>query len=255
MPLRVFIVDDEQPARRKLRRFVEDDPGCTVVGEAGNAKDAVRAIRDERPDLVLLDIQMKGSDGFDVVRNLDRDSLPCIVFVTAHDEYMLQAFDVHAFAYLLKPFDRTRLRRVLDDVKEELNRRRARDTRVADLERLLDEIERRRQAPRTLLVETNERAFFLPIGDIDWIEADRNHARIHCGHAVYTIRSTMDALEQKLDAAKFIRINRSTTVRIDFIRELRKWFHGEYEVALRSGVVVRWTRRYVGRRPDLLGGV
>jgi two-component system LytT family response regulator len=249
-PIRVFIVDDEQPARRKLRRFVEEDGDAIVAGEAANGKDAVRGIRDGRPDLVLLDVQMKGMDGFDVVRGLDRDSLPRIVFVTAHDEYMLQAFDVHAFAYLLKPFDRGRFRKVLADVKEELARAHA--NRAGDLERLLAELERRRQAPQRFLIETNERAFFLAMDEIDWIEANRNNARVHAGDAVHVIRNTIDALERTLDAAQFIRVNRSTLVRIDFINELRKWFHGEYKIVLRSGVVVTWTRRYVGRRPDLL---
>jgi len=248
-PLRVFIVDDELPARRKLRRFVSDDPDAVVVGEAANGPDAISGIRAATPDLVLLDIQMKDLDGFDVVRALDRAHLPRIVFVTAHDQYMLQAFDVHAFDYLLKPFDRARLRKVIADARDDLARRRP---DAASLDRLLAELERRRGSVQRLLVESNERAVFVSVDDIDWIEANRNYVRLHAGAKTHQMRETIDALERTVDPASFLRANRSTLVRIDFIAEMRKWFHGEYKIVLRSGDVVTWTRRYVKRRPDLL---
>src|SRR5262249_29475574 len=157
---------------------------------------------------------------------------------------MLQAFDVHAFDYLLKPFDRARLRKVVADAHEELARRRPDPTA---LDRLLGEIDRRR-----FLVESNDRAFFVSAAEIDWIEADRNYVRLHVGDATHALRQTVDALERELDPAAFVRVNRSTIVRIDFIAEMRKWFHGEYKISLRSGEVVTWTRRYVVKRPDLL---
>jgi two-component system LytT family response regulator len=251
-PLRVFIVDDEQPARRKLRRFLKDDGETVVVGEAANGQEAVRGIRESAPDLVLLDVQMTGMDGFDVIRGLDPETLPRIVFVTAHDQYAMQAFDVHAFAYLLKPFDRARFQKVLGDAKKELARHRDRESRAGDLARLLAEVERRHAAPRRILIEEQDRAIFLPIDSIDWIEAERNYLRLHAGSRVHTLRGTIDSMEQKLDAAQFIRLNRSTLVRLDFIRELQKWFHGEYKVVLGDGVTVTWTRRYVGRHPELL---
>jgi two-component system, LytTR family, response regulator len=250
--LRVFIVDDEQPARRKLRRFLKDDGGTIVVGEAGKGPEAVRGIEESRPDLVFLDVQMKGMDGFDVIRALDPETLPRIVFVTAHDQYAMQAFDVHAFGYLLKPFDRPRFEKVLGDAKKEFARHRERDNRSGDLARLLAEIERRRAAPRRILVEQNDRAVFIPVDRIDWVESQRNYVTLHCGGSDHTLRGTLDSLEQKLDSSEFMRANRSTLVRIDFIRELRKWFHGEYKVVLKSGVTLTWTRRYVGSHPELL---
>ena len=251
-PLRVFIVDDEQPARRKVRRFLKDDGETVVVGEAGSGEEAVRGIAGTAPDLVLLDVQMKEMDGFDVVRALDPQRLPRIVFVTAHDQYTMQALDVHAFGYLLKPFDRARFERVLGDAKRELARERERDGRAGDLARLLAEIDRRRAAPRRILVEENERATFVVLADIDWIEAERNHVLLHVRDKVHTLRGTIESMEQKLDGAEFVRLNRSTIVRIGFIRELRKWFHGEYKVVLASGATVTWTRRYVGAHPELL---
>jgi two-component system LytT family response regulator len=250
-PIRVFIVDDEGPARRKARRFLKDDPEIIIAGEAASGEEAVQGIAAADPDLVLLDIQMKGMDGFDVVRGLDPERLPRIVFVTAHDQYTMQALDIHAFGYLLKPFDRGRFEKVLGDAKRELARDRRQESR-GDLQRLLVEIDRQRTMPRRILVEENERATFIDLAAIDWVEAERNYVRLHVNGKIHTLRSTIESMLLKLDPAEFVRVNRSTIVRIGFIRELRKWFHGEFKVVLASGVTVTWTRRYVGAHPELL---
>jgi two-component system LytT family response regulator len=255
MPLRVYIVDDEQPARRKAKRFLKDAEDVVIAGEAASGEDAVHGIAATAPDLVLLDIQMRGMDGFDVVRALDPERLPRIVFVTAHDQYTMQALDVHAFGYLLKPFDRGRFERVLGDAKRALARDRRNDSHAADLRRLLAEIDRRRTVPRRILVEENERGTFIDLARIDWVEAERNYVRLHVGDKVHTLRGTIESMQQKLDDAEFVRVNRSTIVRIGFIRELRKWFHGELKVVLASGTTVTWTRRYVGGHPELLARV
>lgn len=248
MALRVFVADDEAPARRKVLRFLKDDPEITVIGEAANGREAVKAIRAGAPDLLFLDVQMPDMDGFEVLRQLGPGPLPQIVFITAFDQYAIQAFDVHAFGYLLKPFDQPRFQKVLEDAKRHAA---ARDTDAAQLSRLLQEMSRRQQ-PARLLVEQGDRAVFLAIADIDWIESDRNYLILHVGEQAYTIRGTMDATEEKFEPAQFARVNRSTIVRIDFIRELQKWFHGEYRVVLKNGAVVTWTRRYLGRHPELL---
>ncbi len=244
--LRVFVVDDEEPARRKLVRFLADDGGCLLVGEAASGEEAVHRIAAARPDLLFLDVQMKRMNGLDVARALDPASPPRIVFVTAYDEYALEAFDVHAFDYLLKPFDRTRFARVLADIRRTMSQeRRGRELEVL---RLLAE----RQEPRRLLVEKEERAFFLTVESIDWAEAERNHVHLHAGGEVHTVRSTIESMAERLGSARFLRINRSTLVRIDFIRELHRWSHGEYKVVLQSGATLTWTRRYVRRGPDPL---
>jgi two-component system, LytTR family, response regulator len=248
MALRVFVVDDEAPARRKLLRFLKDDPEVSVVGEAANGREAVEAMRAAAPDLLFLDVQMPDLDGFEVLRQLAPGPLPQIVFVTAFDQYAIQAFDVHAFGYLLKPFDQPRFQKVLDDAKRHAA---ARDTDAARLSCLLAEMSRPPK-PARLLVEQGERAIFLAIADIDWIAADRNYLVLHAGDQAYTVRGTMDAIEEKLEPAQFARVNRSTIVRIDFIRELQKWFHGEYRVVLKNGATATWTRRYLGRHPELL---
>jgi two-component system, LytTR family, response regulator len=249
-PLRAFVVDDEPPARRKLLRFLADDGDALVVGEAASGEEAVRGIRATAPDVVFLDVQMPGMDGFDVVRTLGWEALPRIVFVTAHDQYAIQALDVHAFAYLLKPFDRTRFARVVEDLRRELARPARRDR--AEVDRLLAEVDRRRRTARPLLVEEDERAFLIPPDSIDWVEADRNRLRLHVGERVHTIAGTLQAFTERCDPARFVRLSRSHVVRIDFIAELHRWFHGEYKVLLRSGVSLTWTRRYVGRHPEIL---
>jgi two-component system LytT family response regulator len=245
----VVVVDDEAPARRKVLRFLKDHADASVVGEAATGHEAIEVIRSTSPDLVFLDVQLPDMDGFDVLRELEGNPMPRIVFATAYDQYAIQAFDVHAFGYLLKPFDRQRFDKVLHDAKQHMGER---DAEAEQIRRLLGEFERRRQGPGRLLVEQGERAFFLSPGDIDWIESDRNYVVLHSREQSYTVRTTMDALEQKLDKDTFVRLNRSALVRVDFIKELQKWFHGEYKVILKNGGTLTWTRRYLDRHSELL---
>ena len=250
--LRVFVVDDEAPARRKLLRFLAADPEVEVVGEAANGREAVPGIQRTHPDLLLLDVQMPDFDGFEVVKQLAAP-LPRIVFVTAFDQYAIQAFDVHAFGYLLKPFDRPRFQKVLDDAKEQV---RAQNSSSSNselaLRRLLADVERSRRLPSRLVVEQGERTFFLAPSEVDWVESERNYLLVHAGDKTYTIRGTLDAMEERLDRAEFVRINRSAIVRLDAVRELQKWFHGEYKVILKAGASLTWTRRYLGRQAEIL---
>jgi two-component system LytT family response regulator len=246
--LRVFVVDDEAPARRKLLRFLSADSEIEVVGEAVNGREAVAGIQRTHPDLLLLDVQMPDFDGFEVVKQL-APPLPRIVFVTAFDQYAIQAFDVHAFGYLLKPFDQPRFRKVLEDAKQQA---RAHNSSAEALCKLLADVDRGRRAPSRLVVEQGERTFFVALDEIDWIESERNYLLVHAADKTYTIRGTLDAMQELLDGADFARINRSAIVRLDAVRELQKWFHGEYKVILKSGPRLTWTRRYRGRQGEIL---
>lgn len=246
--LRVFVVDDEAPARRKLLRFLAGDKDVELVGEAANGCEAVEGIRRTRPDLLLVDVQMPDFDGFEVVKQL-QPPLPRIVFVTAFDQYAIQAFDVHAFGYLLKPFDEARFQKVLNDAKQQA---REHDNSAEAIRELLEDVERSRHGPSRLLVEQGERAFFVSPDEIDWIESERNYLLIHARNKTYTIRGTMDAMEGRLDHDVFVRVNRSAMVRLDAVSELQKWFHGEYKLILKSGATLTWTRRYLGRQAELL---
>ena len=249
--LRVFVTDDEAPARKKLLRFLADEPEVSVVGEAGNGADAVRGIRESRPDLLFLDVQMPEMDGFEVIRALATDVPPRVVFVTAHDEYAIQAFEVHAFGYLLKPFDQPRFRKVLADVRDRA-RAEAEGNSIVRMQELLRQLQRHAPPQPKLLVENNGRGILLNLNTVDWVEADRNYVYLHVGDRRYEIRGTIESLEEKLDRDRFLRLNRSSLVRIDFIREFQKWTHGEYRVLLASGKTLTWTRRYLDHHPELL---
>ncbi len=239
MSIRVLLVDDERPARRKMRRFLESEPDFEVIGEAEDGAEAISAIEKLRPDVVFLDVQMPNMDGFAVAAAL-REPLPEIVFVTAHDKFALKAFEVHALDYLLKPYDEERFAKVLERIRK---RRRGENELMERLQRMLGEIQTR--YPDRVLVNENERSFFIAVADIDWIESARNYVVLHAGAKTYTIRATLDALSKKLDPSVFIRVNRSAVVRLDSIRELQPWFHGEYKIVMKDGSTVSWSRKFV----------
>src|ERR1700733_15711003 len=247
-PLRVFVTDDEAPARRKLLRFLTGEPGVVIVGETSNGPDTISGVRNTQPDLLFLDIQMPGMDGFGVVEALGA-TVPRIIFVTAHDEYALRALEIHAFDYLLKPFDRARFSKVLADVRRQTEKGRQSELQH-NLRQLLEEVQSLRN-PR-LLVEENGRGILVALHQIDWAEADRNYLKLHIGIHTYTVRGTIEGIEKRLDSEQFLRINRSSLIRIDFIRELQKWTHGEYRIILQSGHALIWTRRYLSRHSELL---
>jgi two-component system LytT family response regulator len=248
--LQVLVVDDEAPARRKILRLLRQEPDVEVVGEAGGAESAIAAIGKHRPDLVFLDVQMPGMDGFGVVQAIPPEKMPRVVFVTAHDQYALRAFEVHAFDYLLKPFGEERFRTVLRRAREQ--NAQSGEGFGARIQDLLRQLERERSFPDRLLVHENERAHFVSIRDMTWIEADRNYLILHCGAKTHTLRGTLESLAETLDPKIFVRINRGSLVRLDAIRELVPWFHGEYKVILKDAKELRWSRRYVKLRPELL---
>ena len=254
--LRVLIVDDEAPARRKLLRLLRDESTLEIVGEADNAESAIAAIEKYRPDLVFLDVQMPGADGFDVVRAISGDGdgraadAPRFVFVTAHDHYAVKAFEVHAFDYLLKPVGEYRFREVLRRAREQ--HKKNGDVSEKGLRGLIDEVLRERGFSDRLLIREESRAYFVNVREVSWIESERNYLILHCGAKSHTMRGTLDSIEEMLDPKLFARINRSSIVRLDAIKEMLPWFHGEYRVILHDKTEVRWSRRYVTRRPELL---
>ena len=224
--IRVLIVDDEPPARRKVRRFLERDADIGDIAEAGSGQEALEAIRTFHPDLVLLDVQMPDMDGFAVLEQLPAPRGFHVVFLTAHDRHALQAFEAEALDYLLKPVDPDRFERVLDRAKQQL----------------------RQPAPakfaRRLLLEKGRREFFVPVEKLEWVEADRNYLSLHAGEETYLLRSTLENLARQLDPDQFARISRSELVNLDQIREMQPWFHGERRIILKNGKELTWTRRY-----------
>jgi two-component system LytT family response regulator len=252
-PLRILVVDDEAPARRKILRLLRSEPGVQVVAEADSGESAISAVEGHRPDLVFLDVQMPGMDGFGVIQRIAaaaNGKLPSIVFVTAHDQYALRAFEVHAFDYLLKPVAEGRFREALRRAQEQ--HARSSDGFASRLSEMVEQMQRERGFPDRLLVQEDNRAVFVPVRDISWIESDRNYLILHCGGKTHTLRGTLDSLQSTLDPKLFVRVNRGGLVRLDAIRELLPWFHGEYKVILHDKTEVRWSRRYVSQRPELL---
>jgi two-component system LytT family response regulator len=251
--IRVVIVDDESPARRKISRFLSGEEDFAVIGEAGTGLEAVQVIERDRPDLIFLDVQMPGLDGFGVIEALTAKPLPQIVFITAYDHFALKAFEVHALDYLLKPFDQPRFQKVLDRVRQQFAR--ATKDQQEDLSEklnlLLKELNGRPKYAERLLVNAGERTLLLAVEKIDLIEAARNYVNLHVGRESYLLRSTIEGLSQKLDPSKFLRANRSQIVNVESIRELQPWFHGEYKIILNDGTEVSWSRRYLDRGSDL----
>jgi two-component system LytT family response regulator len=244
-------VDDERLARDKLRRFLADAEGFRVIGEAGNGGQAVAFISRERPDVVFLDVQMPGMDGFAVLEALPEGALPAVVFVTAHDEYAIRAFEVEAIDYLLKPFDRARLARTLVRVRRQLRGHSGELTEK--IRRLLAAGAGERRPLRRIAIRSGGRIQSLPVDDIHWFEAADNYLKIHTAKAVPLIRETLAELERRLDPDVFIRIHRSAIVRIESILAVESLFHGDYEAVLRSGERLPVGRRYRERLLETIG--
>jgi two-component system LytT family response regulator len=250
--LRAIVVDDEPPGRQKIKEYLKHDQDIELVAECSNGREAVEEIRSKSPDLLFLDIQMPGIDGFGVLEELDGDHLPAVIFVTAYDQYALQAFEVHALDYLLKPFDKERFQGALQRAKSHIEQQKLGDVR----HRLLALLEGMRAAKRhanRLVVKSAGRVFFLKTDEIDWIEAAGNYVRLHTGNDTHLLRETMGAIQKKLDPNQFIRIHRSTFVNMEKIKELQPWFHGEYVVILRDGTQLTMSRSYRNNLPELLG--
>lgn len=242
MTVRALVIDDERPAREKIRRHLRADPDVEVVGEAATGLEAVDAIRKLSPDLVFLDVQMPGLDGFEALR---AERTPVVVFVTAFDEYAIQAFEVEAADYLLKPFDQTRFEQALGRARRRLSSQSG--TEAAGIDRLLERVQPLRGHLRRLVVDAGDRVLLVPIKDVTRLSAEGNYVRVHVAGSTYLIRDTLTRLDTRLDPNHFARIHRSTIVAFDTIVELRPWSHGDYEVVLRNGERVRLSRRYQDR--------
>jgi two-component system LytT family response regulator len=251
-PLRVLVVDDEAPARRKVLRLLREERNVEIAGEADGGEAAIAAIKKHRPDVVFLDVQMPGLDGFGVIQSLNaaKIPLPQVVFITAHDKFALRAFEVHAFDSLLKPVSEERFREALGRAR--MQHEQPAEAFSSRLQAMLEQLEREKTFPKRLLVQEDSRAIFVAVREIAWVEADRNYVLLHCGKKTHTLRGTLETLQKSLDPKLFVRINRGTLVQLQAIRELLPWFHGEYKVVLHDNTELRWSRRYVSQRPELL---
>lgn len=241
----VLIVDDEGPARRRVRALLKDEPRVEIIGEAQNGLEAVEAIREAAPGLVFLDIQMPGMTGFEVIQAIGVDAMPAVVLVTAHDEFALQAFAVEAIDYLVKPVDAGRFAEALLRALRRLGA----GPSLAQKEvfgRLLGTVLPTRYVER-LIVRKGERLVFIPLDEVEHLSSDGNYVEVHTATGSHLLRDTLVHLENVLDPQCFVRVHRGEIVAIRAVREVQPHAHGDSLVVLKSGACVRMSRRYAGR--------
>jgi len=249
--IRALLVDDEAPARRKLRELLAGESDVEIIGEAADGVEAVAAIRTASPDVVFLDIQMPRLDGFGVISEVGVAAMPLTVFVTAYDEHALRAFEVQALDYLLKPFAPSRFQTLLARVRHQLAKPGGEDL-AGRIESLLQAVRPEPAYLRQILAEREaDRQILLTVDEIDRIEADGNTLRFHTQEGAFHRRGTLSDLENRLDPARFLRLNRSEIVRLEAIREIQPWFHGDARVILKDGEVLTWSRRYRAKAEGL----
>jgi two-component system, LytTR family, response regulator len=251
--IRVIIADDEPLAREKTSLFVKNISDLEVAAVCENGNEAIAACKHFHPDLLLLDIQMPEVSGFDVVQRLSPENIPGIIFVTAYDEFALQAFEYHAIDYLLKPFDFERFYSAINRARTLLQTNHERNSRDAQMKMLLDSIEKKEPPLNRLVVKTDGRIIFLKIGEIDWMEAAGNYIKLHVGSESYLVRATMNNIEKQLDPEKFLRIHRSSIINIERIKELRPWFNGDYKVVLNGNEQLVLSKGYRSSFNKLVG--
>ncbi len=258
MKIRTIIVDDEPLGRERLRKLLANESDVEIVAECGDGREAIATIQREAPQLVFLDVQMPEIDGFGVVAGLMMKPPPIFVFVTAYDKFALRAFDAHALDYLLKPFDKARFQQALEKVRVH-RKAQEMDQLSARLTTLIEEVkEGRWEKPEVktmdrIAVKTGSKVLLLKIDDIDWVEAADNYVNIHVGTETHMQRETMSSIEDKLPPTRFVRINRSTIVNIERVKELQPLFHGDQVVILRGGTKLTLSRNYRDKLNQLLG--
>ena len=259
MAIRTLIVDDEPLARETIEMLLKPRIDIDIVGMCKDGEEAIDVIRTEKPELVFLDIQMPGKNGFEVVEAIGIDQMPVIIFATAYDEYALQAFEANALDYLLKPFDDERFERALNRAinqiqKNEIGviRRQIQNLVQSNTQDKIDSKPDKKFVSR-MMIKERDSMFFIKTEDIDWVEAAGDYVSIHIGSRTHLIRETMAGMEKKLDDQQFVRIHRSTIINLERIKEFKPYFHGDYMVYLDIGKELRVSRRYWSRVEKALG--
>jgi len=256
MTYRAIVVDDEPLARRGIISRLRPYPQFEVIGECGNGEDALAAIAEHHPDLIFLDVQMPEMDGFEMLENLAPVERPVVIFLTAFDQYALRAFDVHAADYLLKPIDDMRFAEAIERVQHTLQMEKD-NTLGERLESLLSDLHAKRPAghPQRFAIRNGRRIFFVTANEVEWIEAQGDYAALHVGNKTHLLREPLHLLERRLDASVFIRIHRSTIVRLDRISEMQALANRDCLLRLKDGTTLRVSRSYSDRLQEALSGV
>ena len=243
MAIRALIVDDMLLARNRVRRHLEEEADVEIVGEAPGGREAIDAIRELNPDLVFLDVQMPEIGGFEVLEAVGPNAVPAVIFVTAYDQFALRAFEMHALDYLLKPFDAERFRAAVGRARAQIASA-AKAATAGKLRALLADMGINAAHPRRLAIKADGRTVFLPVEEIEYIEAAGNYLRIQAGSESHMIRDKISDMEQRLDPSGFARIHRSTIVNLERIKEMHPLFNGDQTVILRTGKKLTLSRTY-----------
>jgi two-component system LytT family response regulator len=239
--LRILIVDDEPLIRSGIRKGLSSLADVEVIGECGSGTQAIEAIVSQEPDLVLLDVQMPDCNGLEVVRRVGSERMPAVVFVTAYDEYAVNAFDLNAVDYLLKPFDEGRLNASIRRARERIASRDQAELTVR-LQALLDSSEQK--WPERIVVRNGERFDFVPVDSIDWIESANNYVQLHCATRQHLVSETLTSIEKRLDPRKFRRVHRCRIVNLSRVVAVHPMMSGAYEMELRGGTRLTTGRQY-----------
>lgn len=249
--IRTLIVDDEPLARKGIRSHLAAEPDIQVIGESANGREAVAMIREEKPDLVFLDVQMPELDGFGVIEEIGITQTPAVIFVTAYDAHAIRAFEFEALDYVLKPFEPGRFRKAVARARTEIERKRHGEINLR-LVNLLEELRGPLRYLTRLAIKSGGRVHFVNVSEIDWIEAADNYVRIHSGSEAYLVRETMSRLETKLDPRRFARVHRSVIVNVERVKQLNPMFKGEYEIVMQDGRRLPFGRAYRSRLQQLI---
>jgi two-component system LytT family response regulator len=253
MTYRAVLADDEPLARERLRTLLAAHPSLQLVRECGDGTSAVAAVRELHPDLLFLDVQMPGMDGFGVLRELyGEPHLPEIVFVTAYDRYALKAFEVHALDYLLKPFTRRRFAEAMEHVLGRLSARNGGGA-APEVAALLDALRGERERPERFAVRTGRGVRFVKPDEVAWVEAEGNYVRLHAAGGNHLVRGTMKGIAARLDPRRFVQVHRSALVNLDRVARLEPWFHGEFVVVMDDGARLTSSRTYSANLRRLAG--
>ena len=241
MTIRAVIVDDESLARKNVKRFLATEPDISVIGECGGGGEAINVIQELSPDLLFLDIQMPGIDGFEVLHAIRESKMPIIIFVTAYDQHALKAFEIHALDYLLKPLKQERFKKSIERVRTQMAMGDSREI-TPGLKALIGKIETDQNHVSRFMIKSSNRVVLVKTGEIDWIESAANYALLHVGDKNYVVRETMQALETKLSPKSFQRISRSAIVNLERIKELQPMGKGQYVIILTNGMRLTMSR-------------
>lgn len=242
--MKVLVADDEQPARNKIISFLKIEKEVDLILEALDGVETINQIKNEKPDIVFLDIQMPGLNGFEVIEKIGVEKMPPVVFVTAYDQFAINAFDVNAVDYLLKPFDKERFLKSFNRVTEKIKLKKGKSD---ELEPVLKEVKKERKILERFLINVGSKYFFVAVGEILFISSAEKYVELHTAKGKYLIRDTMNNVEESLDPEMFVRIHRSYIVNIEQIKEMQPCSHGDYLVIIKNGDKIQMSRRFRDR--------